>query len=43
VSCWSKALGKNFVDGDSEGMMRWILSEIREYEGVLSTREDYCA
>lgn len=32
---------KNQAKGDLEGMMRWILSEIREYKGVPSTRKDY--
>lgn len=31
------------AEGDLEGLMRWILSEIRAFKGVLSTREDYCA
>lgn len=31
------------AEGDLEGLMRWILSEIRAYKNVLSTREDYCA
>jgi hypothetical protein len=34
---------KNFADGDLEGMMRWILSETRDYKSVLSAQEDYCA
>jgi hypothetical protein len=31
------------VNGDLEGMMRWILSETRAYKSILSAREDYCA
>ncbi|KAL5647158.1 hypothetical protein ACJX0J_041513, partial [Zea mays] len=31
------------AEGDLEGLMRWILSEIHAYKNVLSTREDYCA
>lgn len=34
---------KKCAEGDLEGLMRWILSEIRAYKEVLSTREDYCA
>jgi uncharacterized coiled-coil DUF342 family protein len=34
---------KNFLDGDLEGLMRWVLSETRAFKGVLSAREDYCA
>jgi hypothetical protein len=33
----------NFSDGDLEGLMRWVLSETRDFKSVLSAREDYCA
>jgi hypothetical protein len=31
---------KNFLDGDLEGLMCWVLSETRAYKSILSTRED---
>jgi hypothetical protein len=34
---------KNFLDGDLEGLKRWVLSETHAFKGVLSAREDYCA
>jgi AAA+ ATPase superfamily predicted ATPase len=33
-----KSQERNFIDGDLEGMMRWILSETRAYKSILSTR-----
>jgi hypothetical protein len=38
---WSKVRARNFVDGDSIGIVRWILNEIHAYKSILSTREDY--
>jgi chromosome segregation ATPase len=35
-SIGAKSRKKNFVDGDLEGMIRWILSETRAYKSVLS-------
>jgi hypothetical protein len=34
---------KNFVDGDIDGLIQWMLSEIHAYKNVLSTRGDSCA
>jgi hypothetical protein len=33
----------NFLDGDLEGLTRWVLSETRAFKSVLSAQEDYCA
>jgi hypothetical protein len=34
---------KNVLDGDLEGLMRWVLSETCAFKSVLSAQEDYCA
>jgi hypothetical protein len=34
---------KKLLDGDLEGLMRWVLSDISAFKGVLSAREDYCS
>jgi hypothetical protein len=41
-SVGEKSRAINFIDGDIV-VMRSILSEIRAYKIILSTREDYCA
>jgi hypothetical protein len=34
---------KTFLDGDLEGLMRWVISKTRAFKSVLSPRENYCA
>jgi hypothetical protein len=34
-SVGAKSRERNFVDGDLEGMIRWILSETRAYNSFL--------
>jgi hypothetical protein len=33
---------KNFLDGNLEGLMGWVLSETHAYKHILSAQEDYC-
>jgi hypothetical protein len=43
TSIGAKSQAINFTDGDTVGIMQWILTEIRAYKSILSTREDYYA
>jgi hypothetical protein len=37
-SVGARSRQRNFIDGNIFGVMRWILSEVQAFKGILSTR-----
>jgi hypothetical protein len=43
VSIGTSSSEKDYVDGDTTGVVKWINDKVVAFGEVLSTREDYCA